>query len=465
MSSNPTLSPTPAKAEPPSNRAILALALPIVLSNVSEQVLGLVDTAVIGRLGSATSLGAIAMGSALFALLFWAFGFLRMSTTGLIAQASGQQDDLGVRATLVRGLGLGLLVGVGLIILQAPLGWAVFHVFAGSVGVEAQASEYYSIRIWSAPFTLANYVIAGCLIGLGKTSLALAHQLVLNSINIVLDIAFVVGFGWGVAGVAAGTVIAALCACLVGLWLVHVALRASGFSGLLAPLPGTIVLARDALRRMLSVNADIMVRTLLLIAIWTFFMNEGARQGDVVIAANGVLFQFILFAAFFLDGFAIATETLVGRAVGTKRRAEARAAAKAISIWAVGAAFAISAGLALVGPAAITFLTTATDVQTAAKAFLIYTILAPLFAVAAFQFDGIFLGATWSRPMRDAAIESTCVFLASWAVLVPLAGLGNHGLWMAVSIWFVARGICLGRRYPRLEAAIAPQPEKSGVSG
>lgn len=453
-------SPDPAKPGSPAparsqnlNAETLALAWPMVLSNTSEQLLGLVDTAIIGNLGSAALLGAIAMGTVLFSFLFWAFGFLRMGTTGLTAQAAGAGDGLEAKATLGRALLIAGAASVLLIALQGPLAWGAFALFQGSDEVEAAARTYFDIRIWAAPFTLANYAIAGLLIGLGRTRFALYHQLALNLTNAALSALFVLGFGLGVAGVAAGTVLASLVAFAAGLWLARRALVDSELEGVAQPLTRAILLAPEKLQRALNVNRDIMIRTLLLLVVFTFFMNQGAAQGDVILAANAILMQFISFAALFLDGFAFAGEVFVGRAVGAKDRESLRAAAMRTTQWAVGVAALLSVGFAVAGPPVIDFLTNVPAVREAARAYLPWVVLGPLAGVWAFQLDGIFIGATRTRAMRNAAFESTVVFLAAYFVLTPF--FGNHGQWGALMVYYAARLASLALRYPALEAATA----------
>jgi MATE family multidrug resistance protein len=428
---------------------VLSVSLPIVLSNVTTPLLGVTNTAVIGRLGEAHLIGAVAIGVVLFSLMFWAFGFLRMGTTGLTAQADGAGDVREVGAILARALLIACAAGAALIILQKPAEWLAFSLIEASAAVEAEAKVYFAIRIWSAPFTLANYALLGWFIGLGRTRIALLTQLGLNGVNIVLNVAFVSGLGWGVPGVAFGTLIAEALAAALSLWLAWRMLHERG-----AALPWGLALDKVGLRRMIAVNADLMVRTLCLLFAMTFFTAQAARGGDVTLAANEVLLQFLSVSAFLLDGFAFAAEVFTGRAIGAGQRRRFREAVRLSSTCAVIIAALVSLVYALAGGAIIDALTTNADVREAARLYLPWAVAAPIAGVACFQLDGIFIGATRTREMRNMMLISLGVFLAAWAMLTPV--LGNHGLWAALMMFSLTRGITLGLRFPALERAVFP---------
>ncbi len=427
---------------------VIRLATPIILANMAAPLLGLVDTAVIGHTGDASNLGAIALGSLVFNFVYWAFGFLRMGTTGFTAQAAGAGDYIEVRAAFGRALLLGSGIGLLLIIAQYPIIHGALWLLNGSENVEAQVKIYWDIRIWAAPATLASYAIMGSLIGLGKTRQLLWLQLLLNVINLLLDVLFVVGFDWGVRGIALGTLIAEWSCALVGLILVlkHLHQKNEKF------WQWERLLNRIAIRNTLSTNADIMWRTLFLLTGFAFFANQGAGFGDTTLAANHILLQFISFSAFFLDGFAFALESLVGKAKGARNRAFFnKVIAISTQISAVTAVLLMLIIL-LGGATGIAAITSITNIQEEAKNFLPYAAIYVLVSFVAFQLDGIFIGATHSRAMRNASFYALIVFLASSALLIPLSN--NHGLWIAFVIYVIARAVALGIYLPQLRRSI-----------
>lgn len=410
---------------------MLAIAVPIMLSNVSTPLLGVVDTAVMGRLPDPAYIGAVALGSLVFSFVFWAFGFLRMGTTGLTAQALGAGDRDELRAALGRAALIALAIGALLIVLQWPIGAVAFALLEGTDAVEALARSYFGIRIWAAPATLLNYALLGWFIGLGKARIALVLQLVLNLSNIVLDLVLALGMGLGVQGVALGTVGAESIAAITGAFLAMGTLRDDGGRWMRSRL---VDMAR--LRRTLAVNSDIMIRSLALIVAFAWFMAQGARQGDVALAANALLMQFISAAAFFLDGLAFAAEALVGKAIGARDDARLHDAIRISTQWAVVAAVVAAAAFALAGPAIIDLLTVDAATRASARTYLPWAAIAPLLGVWCFQLDGIFIGATHTAQMRNAMLVSLAVFMAGWWLLRPW---GNHGLWAALMVHYLAR--------------------------
>lgn len=432
---------------PITHKRVVTLVTPIILMGLSTPLLGIVDTAVIGQLGDASLIGAVAVGALIFTFLFWAFGFLRMGTTGLTAQAFGANDAVEIRATLGRALLIAGVAGLGLLALQLPLNWVAFHLVQGSEAVEQEAQTYFAIRMWSAPFTLANYAVLGWLVGMQRTRLAMVLQIFLNGVNASLDALFVLSFGWGVAGIAAGTLIAEIATAFVGLGIAVTLLRnyASRWSWSAISAWGTI-------SETLSVNRDIMIRTLVLLLAFSFFTMEGARQGDTILAVNAVLMQFVSFSAFFLDGFAFGAEALVGSAIGARNRFRLAEAVKLTSLWAVVLSVLLSSAFLVLGGFWIDFLTTSPEVREAARVYLPWAALMPFISVACFQLDGIFIGATRAREMRNASFLSTGAFFLFWYLLLPF---GNHGLWAALALFNITRAFALGRYYPRLTAALA----------
>ncbi|ARE39048.1 DNA-damage-inducible protein F [Rhodovulum sp. P5] len=432
-------------AEPvPGHRRVLAIALPIVLSNATVPILGAVDTGVVGQMGLAAPIGAVGIGAIILAALYWLFGFLRMGTTGLTAQAWGAKDHAEVDAMLSRALMLGFAGGVVIILAQAPLFAGAFLVSPASDEVETLARQYMSIRVWSAPAAIALYGITGWLIALARTRAVLAIQLWMNGLNIVLDLWFVLGLGWGVQGVAVATFLSEWSGAALGLWLCRGAFRGPAWRD------WARVLNRARLRHMAGVNTDILLRSLLLQGIFVSFLFLGADFGDVPLAANQVLLQFLEITAYALDGFAFAAEALVGQAMGARARMALRRGALLTSFWGLVSVIGLAAVFAAFGGAIIDLMTTAPEVRAAARAYLPYMVVAPVLGLASYMLDGIFIGATRTRDMRNMMVISAAVYAASAWVLVP--AFGNHGLWIALLISFVARAITLGLRYPALEA-------------
>jgi MATE family multidrug resistance protein len=425
-----------------THRTVLSIAVPVMLSNVSTPLIGVVDTTVVGQIPDPAYIGAVAVGALIFSFVFWGFGFLRMGTTGLTAQALGAKDIDEVAANLGRALLIALAIGLVLIVLQWPIRGIAFYLLGGSAQVEELASQYFDIRIWAAPATLANYALLGWLIGLGRTDVGLVLQLVLNITNIALDALFVLGFGWDVRGVALGTLIAECVAAVVGLVFAWRLMRSLG-----GAISVSSLLMPERLRRTIIVNGDIMLRSLALIMVFVWFVAHGARQGDVILAANAVLTQFISVGAFFLDGLAFAAEALVGRALGARHRAGLLAAVKITTVWAAATAVAIALLTALVGAAVIDFMTVDPAARAAARIYLPWVMLTPVLGVWAFQLDGVFIGATHTAQMRNAMIMTVVVYLIAWWLLRPF---GNHGLWAALAVHYVARTGTLLAYYPGL---------------
>ncbi|MEO0321884.1 MAG: MATE family efflux transporter [Myxococcota bacterium] len=444
-----------AQSEQATTRRVLAIALPIMLSNVSTPLLGVVDTAVVGRLPGPAPLGAVALGSLIFSFVFWAFGFLRMGTTGLTAQASGAGDAIEVRASLGRALVLALGIGAVIVLLRGPITELALELVHGSPAVETLTRRYVALRIFAAPATLTNFALLGWFIGLGQARTALALQLVLNLSNVVLDGWFVLGLGWGVRGVAAGTLLAEVLAALVGLALAARELRRRGGFGGRATLRR--VLDRAGLRRTVAVGGDILLRTLALVFAFAWFTDRGARAGELVLAANAVLLQLVNVAAYFLDGLAFAAETLVGRAVGARSTRLFDAAVRRTTQLAALVALALTLVFALGGTYFVDALTTDPEVRAFARRFLPWAAAGPLAGVWAYQLDGIFIGATRTRALRNAALAATAIFLAGWWLL---RGFGNHGLWASLHVHYAARLATLAFALPALRASLRSGPDQ-----
>jgi MATE family multidrug resistance protein len=423
---------------------VLRIAGPIVLSNATVPLLGAVDTAVIGQLGDAASLGAVGIGAVILATLYWAFGFLRMSTSGLAAQAQGAGDLAERSAVLYRALIVGGIAGLALVLCQVVLFSAAFWAAPASPQVESLAQEYLAIRIWGAPATIALYALTGWLVGLERTRGVLILQLWQNGVNIALDLWFVLGLGWGVPGVAAATLIAEWTGLALALWLARDAFGLAVRAGLLR------LGDRVAIRRMFSASRDIMARTIILQLSFTSFVFLGARFGDVTLAANQVLMQFLEITAYALDGFAFAAEALVGQAIGARSAVETRAAGRICMQWGLGGALGLALVFALTGPMIIDLMTTAPEVREAARAYLPWLVAAPLIGVAAWIYDGIFIGALLTGDMLRAMLVSVAIYVIALLVLVPSTG--NHGLWAALMVLNATRTLTLWRQYPKVAA-------------
>ncbi|NND48788.1 MAG: MATE family efflux transporter [Rhizobiales bacterium] len=412
----------------------------MTLAYLSTPLLGFVDTTVIGRLGSAELLGGIAIGAILFDVVFTIFNFLRMGTTGLTAQALGAGDRAETGAILWRTMIIAIALGLAIIALEEPILAAGLAFMGGSAEVNRATSAYFEIRILSAPLALANYAILGWFLGLGRAGIGLVLQTLLNGTNMVLSVWFVMGLGWSIEGVAWATLIGELIAVIAGIGLIAV------IYGRNALAPAGLILNRAKFARLFQLNRDIMIRSTALLFVFAFFTSEGARQGDLILAANAVLMNFFFLASYFLDGFAVAAEQLVGTAIGARSRAMARRAISLSVTWGVALGAAASAILLAAGPSIIDFVTTAPQVREVARAYLPWAAATPLVGALAFEFDGVYIGATWSVEMRNWMLASVAIAGLVWWMALPL--LENHGLWLALLVFLGARGITLALRCP-----------------
>jgi len=433
------------------HRKVWRLAGPIILSNISVPLLGIVDTAVMGHLDQAYYIGAVAVGAMIFSYVYWGFGFLRMGTTGLVAQAFGAGDSGEVRAILGRALLLSALLSLAILVLQWPLINGAMYFVEASEKVEDLARVYFDYRIYAAPAALANYAVLGWLLGLQRAKSALLLQVFMNGLNIGLDILFVMGWGWGVEGVALATAISEYAAAAVGMVLALRALNVMGGTWSLAQL-----LDATQLKRLLAVNGDIFIRTLCLVTTFAYFTSQGAAMGDSLLAANAVLMNFQLFLGFALDGFAFAAEALIGAAIGGKNRQQLLDAVKATTFWAGLSAIGFTLVYWLGATAIIAAITDIEAVRVEAGRYVWWAILSPLVSVWSFQLDGIYIGATRTRAMRNGMILSLAAFLAGVWILVPLWG--NHGLWLAFYGFMIMRTVTLLIPYPALVRATTPEP-------
>jgi MATE family multidrug resistance protein len=415
---------------------------------MSVPLVGVVDTAVVGHLPDPVYIGAVALGAVIFNFIFWGFGFLRMGTTGFTAQAYGAGNATEVRSTLARALLLAAGLGALLIALQAPIALIAFWALQGGAKLEGIARSYYVIRIWSAPAALANYAILGCLIGIQNTRAALAVQLLLNLTNVALALLFVLGFRWGVRGVALASVAAEYSALLFGAWLVARNLARIGGEWIREH-----ILYMPRLKALLHLNGNIFVRTVCLISAYFYFTAMGTKLGETTLAANAVLMNLQLLVAYGLDGFAHAAEALAGGAYGARDRVAFRAAVRVTSVSALIVAGVYTLIYIVAGTTFIGIITGIDTVRSAAANYLPWVLLSPLISVWSFQLDGIYIGSTRPVEMRNSMLLSLAVYLIAARVLIP--SWGNNGLWLSFMIFMAARALTLAIWYPRIERSLA----------
>jgi MATE family multidrug resistance protein len=431
---------------PLTRQAVFAQAWPIMLGQASIPLVGIVDTIVIGRTGDAVALAGVALGAMIINLIFWSFGFLRMGMTGLTAQADGSGERDEVDALLLRGLIIGGTIGLALLVLQFPLSQLAFALLAGGEGVTAEASDYVTISFFGAPAALAVFAITGWMFGLGKTRHALALQVVMNVTNIALDVWLVWGLDMGVRGVAIGTMAGQWVALAAGIIL---ASHLAGFNpvALARKLGKVRLLDPAAIRKLFEVNRDIMIRTIALLLMFTWFTNAGARLGATTLAANHVLMQFVSVAAFVLDAFAFTAESRVGNAIGARSRPQFLRAIRLTSEFCLCAGVALALLFWFGGGLAIEAITTDPQVRAIAGQLLPFAAAVPLLGVLSWMLDGIFIGATRGKALRNAAIAATTLYVGVDILLRPL---GTNGVWIALLIAYLLRAAALGLAFPSL---------------
>ncbi|WP_273152536.1 MATE family efflux transporter [Methylophaga thiooxydans] len=426
-----------------THRKVWSLAGPMILANLSTPLLGMVDTAVVGHLSSPVYLGAVALGTMLFTFLFWGFGFLRMVTTGLTSQANSDANQSATRNVLIQSGLLAIFIAALLLLLQSPIGWLAFQIIEGSPEVLAAAQQYYHIRIWSAPATLLNYAILGWLIGMGASRSALVIVLVINICNIGFDLLLVNQFGMKADGVALASVMAEYIGLIFALFILsrrQLALKQIQLKKELQSIFNN--------RQGLNLHGNFMLRTLCLIFCFAFFTNQGAQQGDITLAANMVLLNFITFMAYVLDGFANATEVMTGNAIGQSDKHRLKRSLVLNGAWSFFVACLFSFVYYFFGNQIINLLTSIDAVSASATDYLFWVILAPVIGVWSYLLDGLFVGATLGREMRNTMLFAIfCCYLPAWFLL---QGFGNHGLWAALIILLAARSIAQAVYLPRM---------------
>jgi MATE family multidrug resistance protein len=432
----------------PGNRDVWRIALPMILSNITVPLLGMVDTGVTGHLESEIYLAAVAIGATIFSVLYTGVNFLRMGTTGIAAQSYGAEDYTALRTSLGQSIAVAIGIATVLISLHRPIGNFAVDLIGADPVINGIAREYFNIRIWSAPGTLVNYALIGWFLGTQNARVPFMIFLTINVTNIVLDLVFVLGLGMQVDGVALASLIAEYAGAAVGGAFVF---------GTLKRLPGRWLVGKLTRFReygaFFGVNANLFVRTMALMFTLSFITAQGARMGGTILAANALLMNLQNLTAFALDGVAHAAEALVGRAIGAKRREALEAAVRLTLRWSLWFALGLAVLYVALGPVLIRVLTDLADVRDAALRYLPWLIASPLISVWSFLYDGVFVGATRAREMRDIMIGSAVVFIAVW---FATTGWGNDGLWFSFMVFLAARGLGMHLYYRRavLPAAV-----------
>lgn len=415
------------------NRKILQLAIPSIVSNITVPLLGLVDVAIVGHLGSASYIGAIAVGGMLFNMIYWIFGFLRMGTSGMTAQVYGKRDLTEVVRTLLRAVGVGLLISLGLWILQSPILRGAFVLIDATEEVKRWASLYFNICIWGAPAILGLYGFAGWFIGMQNSRFPMFIAITQNIVNIAASLCFVFVLGMKVEGVALGTLIAQYAGLFMAfaLWLKY-------YGRLKAYIDWNGLWGGEEMRRFFSVNSDIFFRTLCLVAVTTFFTSTGARQGDVILAVNTLLMQLFTLFSYIMDGFAYAGEALAGRFIGAKNDVGLRRCIRLLFLWGIGLSLSFTILYAFLGRDFLGLLTNDTSVIEASGDYFYWVLAIPLCGFSAFLWDGIFIGATATRQMLYSMLAASATFFIIYYLFYR--SMGNHALWMAFLGYLSLRG-------------------------
>ena len=428
------------------NQKIFALSWPIILSNISVPLLGLVDTAVLGHLSSADYLAAVALGASLFSFLFWGFGFLRMGTTGVVAQAAGQQNWAQVVRLLQQGIVLALAVASLLLMAQPWLIELGLALLTDNQGLQQLAGQYARVRIWAAPAVLINYVLLGWFLAQQNSRFSFYMLVLGNSVNIVLDLWFVLGLGWDVKGVALASLLADYLVLLVGgylAWCHILCLQIDYPDKLRGQLRVSLGRFSDY-QTLLKVNHQLLVRTWVLLFGMAFFTAQGARLGADVLAANAILLQMVMFVSYALDGLAHSAEALVGQSTGAKRIDELKAIVSRSLLLSLLAAGFFSVCYGLFGVSLASLMTDLPEVLLLVDQYLLWVVLIPIFAAASYLFDGVYIGLTRADVMRNTTVFATGLYLLVWYLS---QGLGNQGLWFAFTLFALLRSLGLYWHY------------------
>ncbi len=423
----------------PSHKALLAIAMPMILSNITVPLLGLVDTAVVGHLDAPFYLGGVAVGSMIVTFIFWMAGFLRMATTGVTAQAYGSGDGAQQIQKLVHGIAIALGLALLILVLMWPIRYFGFALAGGSAEVQSYGQQYFSIRIFSAPAALTNLVLLGWMLGMQNAKGPMWHLIFTNIVNILLDLLFVFGFDWGVKGVAAASVVADYCGVAIGLYFVAQIAQSNGLH--FDPKQLAVWRQWQALKPLLLINRDIFLRTFALMVCFAFMTFQGAKLGDNIVAANAILQNFLMLVSFGLDGIAYAVEALVGKAVGKRSRSMLVKSIQDALFWSVVFALFYCGLFWFAGEWLIALMSDLPQVRETALVYLPWMMVLPIVSMWCFLFDGIFIGLTRAKDMRNSMFISTVIgFFMVWFMLQSY---GNHALWAAMTGFMAMRGLTL----------------------
>lgn len=416
------------------NKKILQLAIPSIVSNITVPLLGLIDVAIVGHLGSAAYIGAIAVGGMLFNIIYWLFGFLRMGTSGMTSQAFGQRDLKEVTRVLLRAVGVGLFIALCLLLLQYPIRKIAFLLIDATPEVRELATVYFNICVWGAPAVLGFYGFAGWFIGMQNSRFPMFIAITQNVVNIVASLSFVYLLDMKIEGVALGTLIAQYAGLFMAslLWLRY-------YGRLKIAFRWREIIGKTAMKRFFQVNSDIFFRTLCLVAVTTFFTSTGARQGDVVLAVNTLLMQLFTLFSYIMDGFAYAGEVMTGRYIGARNNTGLQRMIRLLFRWGWGLSLSFTILYMIGGQDFLGLLTNDTTVINAAGSYYYWVLAIPLAGFAAFLWDGILIGATATRLMLYSMLVASGMFFLIYYIFYAL--MGNHALWMAFLIYLSLRGI------------------------
>ncbi len=425
------------------NRKILNLAIPNIISNITIPLLGIVDLSLMGHLESDSYIGAIAIGSLIFNFIYWGFGYLRMGTSGFTAQALGRKDLPETINVFSRAILIALAGGIGLIILQRPIEWLSFNILKGEADVEALATGYFRIRIWAAPAALLQFVFMGWFIGMQNAKTPMLVAIVTNLVNIVFNFLFVIVWGYGSDGVAYGTVIAQYSGLLVALIFFW-----KFYRKILKHWSRSAVLNLVKIKEFMQVNTDIFIRTMCLVLVFSFFTARSASEDvtgtgeDTILAVNSLLMQFFMFFSFLIDGFANASEALIGKFIGSRSRESLSKAIKLLFTWGIGISIVFTLIYLFASKSIISLLTDIPRVKENTQPYIFWVVLVPMVSFAAFIWDGIYIGATAGKAMRNSMLISTIVvFFPAYLILHGI--MDNHGLWLAFMLFLASRGISM----------------------
>jgi MATE family, multidrug efflux pump len=427
------------------NKKILNLAVPNIVSNITIPLLGIVDLAIMGHLESEIYIGAIALGGMIFNFLYWGFGFLRMGTTGFTAQAFGSRNLARVSEIFIQSLFIGILGGLVIILLQFPIEWFSFKVINGSIDVETEASKYFYIRIWAAPATIGLYAFYGWFIGMQNTKAPMAIAILINVSNVLLNLYFVYVLKMKTDGVAFGTLISQYLGFFVALFIFT-----KYYKRFFKYISIHALKKFDDIKQFFKVNFDIFLRTMLLLLVFSFFTTQSANTSDKILAINTLLLQFLFIFSYFIDGFAHAAEALVGKYVGNKNKILFKESVKIIFIWGIGLSIPFSIVYFVFGKNLLFILTDQIEIIQASSPYLIWIGILPILSFAAFIWDGVFVGATASKSMRNSMLVSS-LFIFIPVYYVSRVFLDNHGLWLAMNLFMLSRGLLLTFEYRKLK--------------